>query len=205
MLNFRAASWMAAIAFLSGLPGRADLLTNTQLTSDLQILASGNLYNPSTATLNTGVTTFSFSIPTVMTITAKVSLGTQGDTLTLQDDVLGGQVAYGWTQTFTDSAFTNFYPVLVSSNYAALPSGNNSGGLVVSQTGTTMTFTWAGTGQVAQPTPFSAVFNLVDPPTPLAPTAPEPSTTVPLTAGLAAAGLFALRRKSVLDGRPGSQ
>ncbi len=190
MLNLRSASLVAAVAFLASLPCRADLLTNTQLTSGLQILASGNLYSPSTQILNTGLTTFSFSIPTVMTITAQVNITAHGDTLTLQDTVMTGQVGYGWTQTFTDSIFTNFYPALVSSNYPSAAGGQN--GIQFSQTGTTMTFSWLGTGQVSQPTTYTATFNLIDPP----PSVPEPPITLLFAAGLLTTGVFALRRKS---------
>jgi hypothetical protein len=195
LLNFRAAALLAAIVLSVSVPGRADLLIGTQLTGSLQILGSGNLYSPATQTLNTGTTAFSFSIPTVMTIGAQIDINAQGDTLTLTDLVQAGQPGYGWTQTFTDSIFTNFNPVLVSSNFA---------GLQVSQTPTTMTFSWAGSASVTQSTTFSAVFNLVDPPpfTPVA--ADEPSAMMLLTAGLAAIGLVALRRKSASSAEPAS-
>ncbi|GEM_PF-3466063 len=178
----RATALVVAAFMAAALPGRADLLTGTQLTGSLQFGTSGNLFNPSTLTLNSGDNLFNFSIPTVNNISADLNISAAGDTLTLTDNVLTGQWGYGWTQTFTDAAFANFNPILVSSSFS---------GLNLAQNGTTWTLTWTGTsGPVSQSTAFKAVYNLVDPPA-----APEPSAFTCVLAGFVSLAFLARRRR----------
>ena len=174
MLKFRAALLLAAIIALTGLPLRADLLLNSQLTATLSIPKATiypNWFDPSvclcggyanatsaTVTLNSGDNTLAANIPTLNLITVDWSVKPTGDSLTFNVLVDPGASGLAWTETFQDAALANFFWTQVSTP-------NPIPGLSISAPSAgTWVVSWAGTGVSNGLTTYSTSFTLTDPP-----------------------------------------